>query len=126
MTRTLFALALLAGAGTLAVPPQAQQPPASQTDQTVRISVDGGRLPKLAIAPFIALSQDAETVAAARTIGDVLFDDIDYEREFYLLKKDTLASVAKPSSLDDLALDKWKELGADGLLVGSVRKDGNG
>jgi TolB protein len=127
MTKSLFVLALAAGVGTLAAPRQAaQQPPASQGDQTVRIVVEGGRLPKLAIAPFVALSQDAETVAAAKTIGDVLFDDIDYEHEFYLLGKDSVATVPKPASIDNVALDRWKELNADGLIVGTVRKDANG
>ena len=37
---------------------------------------------------FIALSTDAETVAAAKTIGQVLWDDLDFEREFYLIPRD--------------------------------------
>src|SRR5262245_30487649 len=106
-----------------------QQPPTTppQQQQEVEIKIVGpSGPPKLAITPFIALSQDAETVAAAKTIGDVLYDDIAYEREFYLIGKDAIATVARPSSLDTLALAPWKELNADGLLVGSVRKDANG
>jgi TolB protein len=130
MTKTFMTCAALAALASLAGP--AQQPPAappgSQQDQnqTVRIGVEGGGPPKLAIAPFIALSQDAETVAAAKTIGDVLYDDIDYEREFYLLKKDTVASAGRIASLDNINLAPWKEITPDGLLVGSIGKDGNG
>ena len=130
MTRLSILFVLAAGAGVLAAqPPQPpQQPPASQPNQVVRIGGDvtGGTPPKLAIAPFIALSQDAETVAAAKTIGDVLFDDIEYEREFYLIRKDAIATVPKPTSIDNVALEPWKELNPDGLLVGTVRREGTG
>jgi TolB protein len=130
MTKTFITCAAFAAVASLTGP--AQQPPAapppSQQDQNqvVHIGVEGGGVPKLAIAPFIALSQDAETVAAAKTIGDVLYDDIDYEREFYLLKKDSIATAGKITSLDNINLAPWKELTPDGLLVGSVGKDGNG
>jgi len=130
MTRLSLLFVLAAGAGVLASQqqPPPQQPPASQPNQTVRIGgdVNPGSPPKLAIAPFIALSQDAETVAAAKAIGDVLFDDIEYEREFYLIRKDAIATVPKPTSLDNIPLDPWKELNPDGLLVGTVRKDAAG
>src|SRR5215831_10846007 len=145
MNRLSILFVLAAGVGVLAHQPfdplraapssvEGQQPPAQppasqtgQTNQTVRIAgdVNTGTPPKLAIAPFIALSPDAETVAAAKTIADVLYDDIDYEREFYLIKKDAIATVKAPTSLETVALNDWKELNPDGLLVGSVRKDGN-
>jgi TolB protein len=127
MTKTIVTCAFFAGVTVLAA--QGQQPPtpppASQ-NQEVKIGVAGsGTAPKLLIVPFIALSPDAETVAAAKTIGDVLYDDIDYEREFYLFKKDQIATVARPTSIDNVNVDAWKELNPDGVLVGSVRKDGN-
>jgi TolB protein len=129
MTRLSLLFVLAAGAGTFVLqqPPTSQQPPPAQTpNQVVRIGGEvGGPPPKLAIVPFIALSQDAETVAAAKTIGDVLYDDIEYEREFYLIKKDMIASIARPTSLDNINLNDWKEITPDGLLVGSVRKEGN-
>jgi TolB protein len=133
MTKTFITCATLAALASLATPVQQQQqqppatPPSSQDqNQTVRIGIEGGGPPKLAIAPFVALSQDAETVAAAATIGDVLFDDIDYEREFYLIKKDAIATVPRIASIDSVDLTPWRELTPDGLVVGSVRKDGNG
>src|SRR5690348_10013758 len=122
MNRLSLLFVFAAGAGVLAVQQPPAQPPASQSqNQVVRIGGEvGGPPPKLAIAPFIALSQDAETVAAAKTIGDVLFDDIEYEREFYLIRKDAIATMPKPASVDNVPLGPWKELNADGLLVGSV------
>src|SRR6185436_8974705 len=118
------ALAVVHGQGQqppATVPPQSQQP----TDVVVVVSGGGGP-PKLAIVPFIALSQDAETVAAAKTIGDVLYDDIAYEREFYMIGRDAIATAGRPASLDNVNLGAFKELNADGLIVGSVRKDASG
>jgi TolB protein len=122
-TLALAALAALHIAGQQQ--PPAGAPPSQQpTDVEIKITGLGGP-PKIAVTPFIALSQDAETVAAAKAIGDVLIDDLTYEREFYLIARDAVATVPRPTSIDSLDVQRWKELNADGVLVGSVRKDGN-
>jgi TolB protein len=110
-------------------PPQGGQAPAAQQPTEVRTVIsaaDPSLPPKLAVPAFIALTQDAETQAAAQTIGQVLWDDIAYEKEYYMIPRDTYRSIPQPASLDQVPLDRWKELGADGVLVGSVRKNGNG
>ena len=108
-------------------PPAPQQPPPQPTEiQTTISSGTAGSPPKLAVPAFIALTNDAETQAAARTIGDVLWDDLEFEREFYMVPKDTYRTIPQPASLDQVPLDRWKELGADGVLVGSVRKTPTG
>src|SRR5437879_5661442 len=73
------ALALFA----LAVGPRAQQPPSappptSQQPNEVGFTItgEGGAPPRLAVPDFIALSTDGETVAIAKTIGQVLWDDL--------------------------------------------------
>jgi TolB protein len=126
------AIAVVTAAASLTLlaqqPPQ--QPPTTPQQQPTEVTVPiigaGGGPPKLALAGFIPLSGDAETVAAAKTIGDVLYDDIAFEREYYLIAKDALATVPKPTSIDSVPLDRWKELNADGVLVGTVRKAPNG
>jgi TolB protein len=110
---------------------QPQQPPPTQPPQQpaelqLKLSGTGGAPPKIAVAGFIPLSTDAETVAAAKTLGDVLYDDLNYEREYYLIAKDAVATVPKPTSIDDVPLDGWKQLNADGVIVGSLQKTGNG
>ena len=50
--------------------------------------VEGGGAPRLAVPDFIALSTDAESVAIARTIGQVLWDDLRYENEFQFVPRD--------------------------------------
>jgi TolB protein len=130
MRRTVLTC-LSAAAATLTLwgqqPPQppTQPPPQQPTDIRFVITGSGGP-PKLAVAGFIPLSPDAETVAAAKTITDVIYDDIAFEREYYMIAKDAIATVPKPTSIDQVPLDRWKELNADGVLVGSVRKGPGG
>jgi TolB protein len=118
----------IAALGVYAQPQSAQpgQKPQQPTEISPVIRGGAGLPPKLAVPGFIALTNDAETQAAAKTIGDVLWDDIDFEKEFYMIPRDTYRSIPPPASLDQVPLDRWKELGADGVLVGSVRKTSNG
>jgi TolB protein len=125
----LLLTAALAACATLAIaahttPPQ--QPPQQQSEVTLRISSAPGLPPRFAVPDFIALSNDAETVAAAKAIGQVLWDDLNYEREFYLIPRDTYRTIPQPASLDQAPLDRWRELGADGVIVGSVRRAATG
>jgi TolB protein len=119
----IAAFATAAAAVLVAQDPPAQ-PPAQQPAVRIEITGPPGLPPKLAVPDFIALSSDAETQAAAKLLGQVLWDDLSFEREFYLISRDTYRSIPQPSSLDRVELGRWKELGADGLLVGSVRRDG--
>ena len=75
---------------------------------------------------FIALSTDAETVAAAKTIAQVLWDDFNFEREFALIPRDVYATIPAAKSLEDVPFDRWRELNADGVIVGTIQKTGTG
>ena len=114
----LITIAVAVGAGLVM---SAQNPPAAPQEQpTVRLTLIGppGLPPKVAVPDFIG---DA---AAGKTIGQVLWDDLDFEAEFYLIARDTYRSVPQPGTLDEVPLQRWKELGADGVIVGSVRQTG--
>lgn len=131
MMKRIVLFVALAAAGSSALlgqqPPTTPPPPPQQSD--IRLVITGsnpGLPPKLGIAGFVPLSSDAETVAAAKTIAEVLFDDINYEREYYMLGKDAVATMPKPTSLDDVALDRWKELNANAVIVGTIRKGPSG
>ena len=131
MTTSRFAISILGVTAACAMTVLAQQPPAGQPQQQSEIGIrisnaDPALPPKLAVPAFIALTNDAETQAAAKTIGEVLWDDLEFEREFYMIPRDTYRSIPQPASLDDVPLDRWKELGADGVLVGGVRKTASG
>ena len=122
----------MAASAALALAGQGQPPTGAAQDRRVRatrsvmkISGAPGLPPKYAVPDFIALTNDAETVAAAKTIGQVLWDDLNFEREFYLIPRDTYRTIPPATSIDQVPLDQWKQLGADGLIIGTVRKTGD-
>src|SRR6185436_11689750 len=119
-----LAIAMLA-----AWPHAQQQPPPPATPQQpseieTTISGEGGAAPRLAVPDFIALTSDAETAAIAKTIGQVLWDDLNFEREFAFIPRDTYATIPRATSFADVPFDRWRELNADGLIVGTVQKVG--
>ncbi len=126
LTAVLAASAVLALVAQGQTPPTAQGPPRQPSEIQVRLEGPGGLPPKLAVPDFIPLTNDAETLAAAKTIGEVLWDDLNFEREFYLIPRDTYRTIPPATSIDNVALDQWKQLGADGIIVGTVRKTAAG
>ena len=141
MNRILHSIGAVSIAAALAVvvvsarPQQPPQPPASQpppaapqqpSELGTVISGDGGAPTRIAVPDFIALSDDAETDRIAKTIAQVLFDDLNFEREFALIPRDTYATIPAAKSFEDVPFDRWRELGADGVLVGTVQKTATG
>jgi TolB protein len=119
----LVASAVALGVAAQQPPAQPAPPPKQQSEVAIVIgSGDPSLPPKIAVPPFIALTNDSETQTAARTIGEVLWDDLEFEKEFYMIPRDTYRTIPTPASIDDVPLDRWKELGADGVLIGTVRK----
>ena len=112
MSHTSTLVATLLGLALVSVPASTQAPqppPASQQQQQpseIELSITGqpGTPPKYAVPDFLALTADAETVAAAKTIGQVVWDDLAFEREFYLIPRDTYASIPIARSLDRRAV----------------------
>src|SRR5207245_6654118 len=47
------------------------------------------------------------------------------EREFALIPRDTYATIPAATSFADVPFARWRELNADGLVVGTVQKVGN-
>jgi TolB protein len=129
MTHTRLLTGIFAASAAVMVavstPPTAQTPQ-TQTDQVRTMISSGGGPPKLAVPEFIPLSNEPDVVKAATTIADVLWDDFAFEKEFYLLPRDILKTVPRPATVEQVAIDRWKELGADGVIVGTVRKSGDG
>jgi len=114
---------LVASAGAQQAPSAPPQPPQQPSEVSTTISSgDAGTQPRFAVPDFIALSNDAETVDAAKTIARVLWDDLNFEHEFALIPRDVYATVPPAPSLADVPLDRWRELNADGVIVGTVLK----
>jgi TolB protein len=122
-----FCMALALGLVVAAASPQ-QPPTSSQQPSDIATTISGasGAAPRLAVPPFLAMSSDAETVAAAKTISDVLWNDLNFEREFTFVSRDVYSTIPPAKSIDDPPFDRWREVNADGLVVGSVQRSGNG
>jgi TolB protein len=103
------------------VPPAAQQP--SEVSTTIS-SGEAGAPPRFAVPDFIALSPDAETAAVAKDISRVLWDDLNFEREFALIPRDTYSTIPSARSFADVPFDRWREINADGVIIGTVQKIG--
>ncbi len=112
--------ALTAVAAQTAPAPQ-QQP----SDIATTINGDSGAPPRLAVPAFLAMSSDPDTVAAARTITEVLWNDLNYEHEYTFVARDVYTTIPPAKSVDDPPLDRWREVNADGVIIGSVQKSGS-
>jgi TolB protein len=129
----ILIVVVLVFTGWVAVAFQAQQaqqtpPPPQQQPPEISLTITGGpgTPPHFAVPDFLPLTSDADTVAASKTIGQVLWDDLRFEREFDLIPRDTYASIPVAKSGTDVPFDRWRELGTDGLVIGTVQKTGTG
>lgn len=125
LAATLTATSAIVTAQQQPAAPQAP-PPQPQTSVSGKISGDPGTPPRMAVPDFLALSPDKETQDAARVIAQVLWDDLQFEREFYMIPRDTYKSVPPAPSISTVPYDRWRELGADGVVIGTVQRSGNG
>ena len=131
MKQTILACMAIGAVATLRIAGQQPAAPATPPQQQSEVRVvisgrSGTEAPKLAVAGFIPLSSDAETTSVAKTISDVLWEDIAYEREYYMIPKDAIATIPKHTSIDNVPLDRYKELNADGVVAGTVRRGPSG
>ena len=84
-------------------PPPAQQQPSQPSSIGVVIgSGDPKSPPRMAVPEFIPLGKEPEVLAAAKTIADVLWDDLAYEKEFYMIPRDILRSIPRPASVEQV------------------------
>jgi TolB protein len=99
-------------------------PPVSQqgSEVAVVISGDPGTPPRYAVPSFIAASADAAEAAAA--ISQVLWDDLAFEREFYLIPRDTYVTIPAARTPGEIPFGAWRELGADAVFFGAVQRTG--
>jgi TolB protein len=105
-------------------PPQKPTPPGQEP--LITIMGGPGSVPHYAVPDFLPLTNDAETVAAAKVVGQVLWDDLRFEREFDMIPRDTYTTIPVARSIADVPFDQWRELGADGLIIGTVQRNATG
>ena len=112
---------------TAQAPPASQQPVPSSGQIEIQTTIRGeaGAPPHYAVPDFIALTNDKETADAAKLIAEVLWADLAFEREFDMIPRDTYRTIETIPTTDTIAFDRWRELGADGVIKGSVTRTGN-
>jgi TolB protein len=119
--------ALVLAAGAPFVPLSAvalQDPPPQRQTQLEAILTPKGYQPKLAIQDFIAPAGDAELSEAAKVIADVLWADLEFEREYSMIDRKLSAHIPVAPTPADLPAERWRALGADAVLVATVRRVG--
>src|SRR5947208_10031428 len=104
MKAFLTFMACVTGIGLLMAQEAAQQPPAPSGPSEINIAITGdiGAPLHYAVPDFLALSTDPETVAAAKLIAEVLWNDLVFEREFDLIPRDTYRSIPPATSATDV------------------------
>jgi TolB protein len=121
---TGWGVTVLAAAALIAAPQQ--QPPAAQAQQPSEVALvitgDPGTPPRFAVPDFVALSPEANEVA--KTIGEVLWDDLNFEQEFYMIPRDTYRTIPAAKRPEDVPFAAWRELGADAVVFGTVQQSG--
>lgn len=128
MRNALLSLTVIMGATLGAWSPIPPAPDVASTpldiQQTeIRATIDGpsARLPRLAVPAFSVVAGDAELLGAAKTMGDVLWKDLEFEREFQMISQATAATIPVAPA-DALPYDLWNQAGADDVLVGVVQR----
>jgi TolB protein len=100
--------------------PQQQQP----TD--FRLSLVGaGTQPKVGLPDFTIEGSDKDLADATMTLVNVLWDDLDFEKEYYLIPRKSTASIPVVADAKSLPFDRWKEIGADYVILGTAKRLGD-
>jgi TolB protein len=110
-------------AGASPDPAAPQLAPQQPSEVAVVIRGDPGTPPRYAVPDFVSATPDSADIA--RTIGQVLWDDLAFEREFYLIPRDTYATIPAARTPAQIPFAAWQELGADAVVFGSVRRTDN-
>src|SRR5439155_968955 len=72
-------------------PAPAQAAPQQPSEIQLVISGEPGTPPRYAVPDFISLSPDTGDIA--KMMGQVLWDDLNFEREFYMIPRDTYSTI---------------------------------
>ena len=129
LSHSSWKLGVVAAAlGVLALAGQAPQQPAAPAPQQpsaieVRITGDPGVALRYAVPDFVALTPGA--AETAKMLAQVLWDDLNFEREFYMIQRDVSATVAAVRSPEQFNFNTWRELGADAVFFGTVAQQGD-
>ena len=99
-----------------------QKPPQTQ-GEIVLTANNPGSHPRVGLPDF-AVTGGAAVSDAAKLLAEVLWADLDYEREFYMINRKSSAAIPSAATARDLPFAQWTQIGADFVLMGSVKGAG--
>jgi len=124
---TAAALVIVGHASTIsAIRTEMLQQPQQPGEVALTIRGAAGARPRLGIPDFTVVGAPPELQAAVKTIADVLWDDLEFEDEYSMIKRTDSAKVPVTDSIDAIRYDLWRELGADAIVLGTARQAGAG
>lgn len=97
--------------------------PQNGQDEVVLVLSNAANHYRVGLPDFLAPAGDPELAAAGKALADVLWDDVDYEKEYYMIPRRSSGTVPAASP-EALPFDRWTSLGADYVLVGAVSRSG--
>jgi TolB protein len=103
-------------------PPQAPPSTPQAPTQLVMTLADGSNHPRVGVQNF--QTGDATLTAAATTVADVLWADLDFEREFSMIPRTLSAPIPVAATPDALPYDRWRQLGTEYVVMGAIRANG--
>src|SRR3954466_8628986 len=120
--RTLLAVATVLGGATIIGARQQAPAPQQPSDVSIVIAGGGGSIPHYAVPDFVALNPEAADLA--KSLAQVLWNDLSYEREIDTIPRDVYSSIPVARTPEQIPFDSWRELNVDALVFGTVQKTG--
>lgn len=93
-------------------------------DEVTLTMVNAAAHPRVGVQDFVVAPGDPELATAAATLADVMWSDLDFEREYYLIARRSATAAAAAVEPAAVPFDRWADLGADYVLHGTVRRNG--
>ncbi len=95
----------------------------AQTEVSIVMSNPANH-PRVGLPDFILQGTDADVAAAAKIVADVLWDDLNFEREYYMIPRKESAAIPVAAA-GSLPYAQWRDLGADFVLSAEARRRSN-
>lgn len=94
-----------------------------QVDEVALALSNPGVHPRLGVPNFLMTAGDARTAEIAGTVAEVLWNDLDFEREYYMIPR-AAAEAVPLTPVGTLPFERWSGLGADFVLHGTAYPSG--
>jgi TolB protein len=81
--------------------------------------------PRLGMPDFVAPSADAELREMGTAAAEVLWADLQFEQEFYMIPRSESAGIPAAPTAATLPAERWSQIGADFVVLGVLARSGD-